>query len=234
MDDLSLGAEHLAATLAAFLGAGCIAYLILGLIIGALRGALPATIRGAPARARRMLRGRDWPLVGLSLVMASPAYAASRSDLPPSRRTQVSPEPPWSGGTGSPPPRLVLRTEAPPSVRTRPHPAIHRVGAGSYRVGGPLFARAGEHPARSSDTSSLHKSMAAHPAGKSSRASTHAYTVRDGDKLWSIAAIFLRTDDAARIARYWPRIHRANRSVIGRDPNLIFPGQVLHLPAELE
>jgi nucleoid-associated protein YgaU len=51
-----------------------------------------------------------------------------------------------------------------------------------------------------------------------------------GDTLWDIAARVLDTDDQRVIARYWPRIHRENRAIIGRDPNLIRPGQVLTLP----
>ena len=58
------------------------------------------------------------------------------------------------------------------------------------------------------------------------------YTVRPGDSLWDIAEMKLGTKEARRIARYWPRIHRANRDVIGGDPNLIVPGQVLTLPPE--
>ena len=58
------------------------------------------------------------------------------------------------------------------------------------------------------------------------------YTVRPGDSLWDIAEMKLGTAEARRIARYWPRIHRANRAVIGGDPNLIVPGQVLTLPPE--
>jgi hypothetical protein len=57
-----------------------------------------------------------------------------------------------------------------------------------------------------------------------------SYTVRRGDTLWSIAEQSLRTDDPRSVARYWPKIHRANRDVIGPDPSLIYPGQVLHLP----
>ncbi|MGH2786564.1 MAG: LysM peptidoglycan-binding domain-containing protein [Actinomycetota bacterium] len=52
-----------------------------------------------------------------------------------------------------------------------------------------------------------------------------------GESLWSIAGRWLATDDPGRIARYWPRIHRANRSTIA-DPNLIHPGQVLVMPPE--
>ena len=58
------------------------------------------------------------------------------------------------------------------------------------------------------------------------------YTVRPGDSLWDIAEMKLGTAEARRIARYWPRIHRANRDVIGGDPNLIVPGQILTLPPE--
>jgi nucleoid-associated protein YgaU len=61
---------------------------------------------------------------------------------------------------------------------------------------------------------------------------TDRVQVKPGDSLWSIAAEVLGTDDPGRIARYWPRIHRANRQIIGANPNLIFPGQVLELPAE--
>jgi nucleoid-associated protein YgaU len=56
------------------------------------------------------------------------------------------------------------------------------------------------------------------------------YAVLPGDTLWDIAAKVLRTDDLHRIASYWPRIHRANRDLIGSDPNLLRPGQVLDLP----
>jgi nucleoid-associated protein YgaU len=56
--------------------------------------------------------------------------------------------------------------------------------------------------------------------------------VLPGDTLWSIAAERLETGDMRRIARYWPRIHRANREEIGPNPNLIRPGQVLELPPE--
>ncbi|MGI8621584.1 MAG: LysM peptidoglycan-binding domain-containing protein [Actinomycetota bacterium] len=55
-----------------------------------------------------------------------------------------------------------------------------------------------------------------------------------GDSLWTIASRVLDTDDLRLIARYWPRIHRANRDLIGATPNLIRPGWVLELPPECE
>lgn len=56
--------------------------------------------------------------------------------------------------------------------------------------------------------------------------------VRAGDSLWSIAAEHLPSSAGRdRIAQAWPRWYRANRTVIGADPDLIRPGQVLHTPA---
>ena len=52
--------------------------------------------------------------------------------------------------------------------------------------------------------------------------------VRRGDSLWSITGRYLGPSATAdEIAREWPRWHEANRDVIGDDPDLIRPGQVL-------
>jgi nucleoid-associated protein YgaU len=49
-------------------------------------------------------------------------------------------------------------------------------------------------------------------------------TVVKGDTLWDIAQTVY--GDATR----WPEIYAANTDVIGADPDLIFPGQVLRIP----
>lgn len=55
--------------------------------------------------------------------------------------------------------------------------------------------------------------------------------VRRGDTLWSIAARHLGSDPSeAEIAHAWPAWHDANRHVIGDDPDLLLPGQVLRAP----
>jgi nucleoid-associated protein YgaU len=56
--------------------------------------------------------------------------------------------------------------------------------------------------------------------------------VRSGDTLWSLAAARLGagSDHDPAVAAAWPRWWRSNRAVIGRDPDLIRPGQVLHAP----
>ena len=58
------------------------------------------------------------------------------------------------------------------------------------------------------------------------------YVVRRGDALWDIAARHLGpAASAAEIAREWPRWYEANRAVIGDNPNVIRPGEVLRAPA---
>jgi len=55
--------------------------------------------------------------------------------------------------------------------------------------------------------------------------------VRPGDTLWSLARSDLPpgAEDTA-VALRWRQIYRANRQVIGPDPDLIQPAQRLHLP----
>jgi nucleoid-associated protein YgaU len=56
--------------------------------------------------------------------------------------------------------------------------------------------------------------------------------VRSGDSLWRIVAAQLGGRSTPRqIAATWPRWYAVNRAVIGADPGLIRPGQLLHPPA---
>lgn len=67
-------------------------------------------------------------------------------------------------------------------------------------------------------------------AGPGRRSSGEVVVLR-GDSLWSIVARHLgpgATD--AEVARAWPLWWEANRSVVGGDPDLVLPGQVLTVP----
>lgn len=63
------------------------------------------------------------------------------------------------------------------------------------------------------------------------RSGADEVVVHRGDTLWSIAAAHLGHDAGdAEVARAWPRWFEANRDVIGDDPDLLLPGQVLRVP----
>lgn len=58
----------------------------------------------------------------------------------------------------------------------------------------------------------------------SQAAKAKSYTVQKGDCLWAIArAVY---GDATK----WQKIYEANKSTIGGNPNLIYPGQVYTIP----
>lgn len=60
------------------------------------------------------------------------------------------------------------------------------------------------------------------------------WIVEAGDHLWAIAAETVadrtgHTDDES-VGAYWQRLIEANRHIVGDDPDLIHPGQVIELP----
>jgi nucleoid-associated protein YgaU len=62
-----------------------------------------------------------------------------------------------------------------------------------------------------------------------------AVVVRAGDCLWSIAQRPLGpAATPAAVASSWPRWWSANRDVIGPDPGLLHPGQLLRAPVRTD
>lgn len=59
--------------------------------------------------------------------------------------------------------------------------------------------------------------------------------VRRGDTLWDLAERSLPAGaGAAEVAEEWPRWWRANVDVVGDDPDLLLPGQVLRAPGDVD
>jgi LysM domain len=70
------------------------------------------------------------------------------------------------------------------------------------------------------------------PAPGCAVAAAPGHEVEMGDTLWGIAAARLAPPErsSASAHRYWQQIYRANRAVVGADPDLIHPGMRLDVP----
>ncbi len=197
--------------------------------------------------------------LGVAGALMTPRIEARAQGSPFARRIS---EPPWSRTSGFPPPYPLVRAGAPEAsddrLQTRSpasHPAIHEAGEAAGSPHGLPRLLFPSVTGRAERARSLRAAVKAHPAGKgrrdeSARSSlaglgglyelpderdcVRRYTVRPDDTLWSISEKVLETREPARVARFWPRIHRLNRAVIGADPSLIMPGQVLELPDECD
>ncbi|WP_346925338.1 LysM peptidoglycan-binding domain-containing protein [uncultured Arthrobacter sp.] len=162
----------------------------------------------APAFMRRLALAA----VGLQLLTA-PLAAASTLQSPPGA-TASGPAPasaPWTptpvpalpgGPTGDPP-------AAPPGTSAVAHPQWRPLSP--VIEPGPLAGR----PLRLQQ-----------PAGQATDV-----TVRPGDSLWTLSAARLGPFASdVDIALDWPRLYQANRDVIGANPHLLRPGQILRIP----
>lgn len=204
----------------------------LSLIIGVALSVLPTTVHA---------RGKH-PLSPRQVSHAAPPWSGTSGFPPPRPFVRVG-GPPASIPA---PARAVthdkevvaVKQAASPIKEGSVHPAWHR----RDRRNGPisrLFPRAGatKKTVASDETARSERaaSMARHPAGKALRAQAGAqcnsrHQVVAGDSLWEIASDALDTDAEARVDSYWPRVYETNRAVIGENPDLIRPGQVLELP----
>lgn len=81
-----------------------------------------------------------------------------------------------------------------------------------------------ENTTKKTTTTTTNDRAASSEAATSSPQKT-TYTVKSGDCLWSIAKKFLGNG-----SRY-TEIYEANKAIIGSNPNLIYAGQVLTIPA---
>jgi hypothetical protein len=93
---------------------------------------------------------------------------------------------------------------------------------------------AGSTRAAPDGTSPVDRPSSGHPATVRPKAPPHrpdTTLVRPGDSLWLIAARRLGpASNAETVAELWPRWYATNRTVIGGDPGLIYPGQLLNAP----
>lgn len=174
-----------------------------------------------PRVLQRLLAGS----AGLTVLLAPVAARAATSDpLPapswPVSAAAASPAPIWPSTPQASTPAAARSTAAPQTEAPG--------GEGSGAPGRPATPSRTPH--------STPQPATAPPGAGTTRVPTAVPTatvaVRPGDSLWLIAARRLGAgSDARSVASAWPRWYAANRDVIGDDPALITPGQVLHAPA---
>lgn len=159
----------------------------------------------SPAFMRRLaLAAVGLQLATAPLAHAAPVPAGPATDPPPAVAAAWVP-------TGAPAPEPAAPAPGPRTLGTDPHwtPTPPPVDP---RTLAPRQLRAQE-------------------PGHEPAASATEVTVRAGDSLWSICAAELGPlASDVDIALAWPRLYQANRDVIGGDPGLLLPGQVLRMP----
>ena len=211
-------------------------WLAVGLATGAA-ACLPGVVGRAFARVsravlprvvRRLLAGSAGLGVFLAPALAASAHPTPGPDPAGGQATSSVPAPIWPNSTVGATPSAIpsTRRSATPSP---PSPTAHP------RTSSSESPRPGESTTVSPEPGGdrplpRHTSGRVRPTGTT--AGPSRVRVRTGDSLWLLAARRLGPDAGAeQVAAYWPRWYAANRAVIGADPALITPDEVLQVPA---
>lgn len=155
-----------------------------------------------------------------------PVDAMEPAGARPTPRRSAAPLPPWlGGGPSNAGPRHSLEAGGDPSVPRHGNDAgdaaAPQAGEG---MGGPTVPR--QNHGAGGPAAPRH-------GDRAGDAAVSRHIVEVGDTLWDIAAARLAPAErsAANVHRYWQQIYRANRAVIGADPDLIHPGTRLDVPS---
>ncbi|MDU0312644.1 hypothetical protein RKE38_03030 [Phycicoccus sp. M110.8] len=191
---------------------------------------LTSLLAHLPGRVGRLLDAwsRSWSPAAVRRVAAVLVGASVSGVLAPGSAVGAAPPSPSPGFTVTAP-------------ATRPTAAPDQGGAAD-RAALPGFTVTGTRSARPESPAAAPGWVPQRPvvrpqaapglvAGTPRRTSGAEVVVLRGDSLWSIVAHRLGPEATdAEVAGEWPRWYAANRSVIGDDPGVLLPGQVLHAP----
>lgn len=211
LGDGAAGAQPFArwlAWVAAAVLAGCAlwaAYVTSVVVLEALRGAAAPTRAGVPVWSRRLVLAACGAAVVAGIPTGAHAVpgATTADERPPERSERLA------------------------GLHGLPLPERAQSGSVTDLVGELLLTSGSVGPATASPRDDARPAAPAPrpaPAGRQ-------HVVAPGESLWTIARSAVPAPrDAATVAAYWPRLHEANRAVVGPDPDLISPGQRLVLP----
>lgn len=186
---------------------------------GGSRRSAEAAGKFSPAFMRRLaLAALGLQLATAPLAHANPAPAGPETTAPPAVSAAWIPSgaelAAFASGSAAPPP---ARSPAPEPEPPVPSAMPRSLGLDPHWMPAPPPVDP--------------RSLAPSPRRAPEPAGTAAVTVRAGDSLWSICAADLGPlASDVDIALAWPRLYQANRDVIGSDPGLLLPGQVLRMP----
>ncbi|MEA5453107.1 hypothetical protein SPF06_00090 [Sinomonas sp. JGH33] len=169
----------------------------------------------------------------------TPATATSAASVPGAQTTQVPPPTPYSAPEAPPPSDNVPRAES-PAPREPPAEAVASEDAPAPATGAAVTSseyhpRSAEDPIEPAWTPTSPEPSNSPLLRTETRpvatGGTGAVEVRPGDSLWTIVGRQLGPGATELdVAEAWPRWFDANREVIGNDPDVIRPGQLLTPP----
>jgi hypothetical protein len=232
-----------------------VGYVLVVLVLGSL-GTLPGSMGRLAARLTSLITPvavrRLLDLLVGGALLAQTALAAPPGAPPDHRWTAARLEAtgfsPVSGPVGSAATRdsapaglgtgwLRWPVDEPEPARARPNPRRSAAPLPPWLGGGPSNAAPGHRDEAGNTGAPRHGGETGGTQAPGHRDEAGATTVawhvvEVGDTLWDIAAARLVPSErtAANINRYWRQVYRANRSVVGADPDLLHPGTRLQVP----
>lgn len=237
--------EELLGVGAAMAGAGIVAWWILSLVCAAVTALLDRTGRTRAAAATRKLSPafmQRLVLGALSVhLLAGPAaHAAVTGPGPEWAPTQgqfssapaiPATEEPAQGEAGADPVQDQTPQATVPKPSSAPQHAPSPEPAGAVEAAPPSTFNPGWQPAPPVIDPGMLAVPATRAAAGEGGLQEQGVTVQAGDTLWDIAARHLGPGVSdLDIALQWPRWYEANRGVIGKDPDVLVPGQILQPP----
>ncbi|NNG36671.1 LysM peptidoglycan-binding domain-containing protein [Nakamurella aerolata] len=183
------------------------------------------------------------PLSGSASTQQVPQQTPPATPQPqPTRQTdppRSTPAAPSSATASAPSQRrgtAAASTEQPnsPAPTTPDAPPAHRTAPADQDSAARQAAAHDTAAAKDTDAAGRPAGQGPSSGNRPGESIASGVIVRPGDSLWSIAERVLGADggsDPAAVDACWREWYRANRALIGADPDLILPGQHLKPPA---